>query len=333
MCSSEVMDDRSHLISEETLVELGAYHLDAARAAQADRQLGDAALLERNALLAGVDPKSYVDGLLNDRAKLVERLGGHRIMKDPGGFLTESSWMDGVLDAILKQLAEGWWLLKVPTIGEGPCEHPPQTDTTSGMIDTVWRGPGSVAYGGNLEQYSGRGAQDEEYWVCRWHYTVVFPPAPHDGLLSYRFGINARLTPYQPTAISGGLYAWINIGTTNNSALPIGNWKAVMPWPVAESLPLAPGTFPSFGRDVPVSGNVLVKEGQKAALGVVFGVVIGLAGGSTSLLSANTSFMTHKAEPYSLPADIGKIEYRFAPSWLAEVVKDTIDLDLERLFP
>lgn len=316
------------------LSSICSQQLDLARLASLDRALGDAAQLERHALLSGADTRAYVDDLLARREDLLSGLAGYQLRDSSGPRLVRPAWVERHLGDIASQLTSGWWNIRAPSVQQAVC-FAPGTPTTSGVLDAPYTAYGSVGIdtilpnmptrvGTPLAQNGGKGPGDEEAWLCSWKWTVVFEPAPADGYLSYRFQVDTTLTPYQASALSGGIYAWINTGTASEEGQELSHWREVMPWPVAAVVPHAQQAL-HLGRDVIISGWIPVKKNQRAKLGMVAGITVTLAGGQVKLISSDSSITTRRIGSSQIP-DIGQVEYRFDPDLFIQLIDDEISL-------
>jgi hypothetical protein len=148
---------------------------------------------------------------------------------------------------------------------------------------------------------------------------VVFPPAPSDGVVSFSFVVDCGVHIIQAPAHVGYLGTPVSMLTTSDAASqPLSNWTLVG-WPTNISLPQA--SYNSDGS-LPVSGAIAVKAGQKPAVALFCGVIVGLASGFCSFGVAQDSyFYTRLAsgqQPW--PIDYGFIEYCFNPTWWVDAV-------------
>lgn len=333
------MTDADQHISDENLSELGSYQLEVARLASLDRALGDTTGLHQHALLAGTEPRAYADELLGRREERLSALDGYRT-RDLSGLPVGPSWRQRDLDGVLDQLGNEWRQVQVPPMALVEA-HLPNAGTTDGFI-RPHHYPGGVGLDSvhslddpavkvePLVQRGGRGPLDEEHWWYTWQWTNVFEPAPADGFLSYRFEVGAYLSPYDVSALSGGIYAWIRVAGASDQGQALGHWREVKPWPVDAALPRnAPALH--TGRESEISGWIPVRQGQRAKLGLVAGVIIALAGGRLSLISHVSGISTHPVG-YSGIAGLGRIEYRFDSNLLGTLLDDELDLRTRR-FP
>ncbi len=333
------MTDADQHISDENLAELCSYQLEAARLASLDRTLGDTAGLPHHALLAGAEPRAYADELLGRREERLSALDGYRT-RDLSALPVGPSWRQRDLDGILDQLNNEWHQVQVPRMVLVAAKLP-NSATTDGFLrpdhhpggvslDTVHDLDDPQVKVRPLVQLGGRGPLDEEYWWYTWQWTNVFEPAPADGFLSYRFGAGAYLSAFDVSAASGGLYAWLRVASASDQADAFGQWREVKPWPVDTALPRNAFTVPA-GRESAISGWIPVRQGQRAKLSLLAGVIIGLAGGRLSLVSHVSGISTHPVG-YSGIAGQGRIEYRFDSMLLGKFVDDELDLRTKR-FP
>ncbi|BCJ76777.1 hypothetical protein CS0771_63210 [Catellatospora sp. IY07-71] len=332
------MTDADQHISAENLAELGSYQLEVARLASLDHALGDAPGLHRHALFAGAEPRAYADELLGRREERLSALDGYRT-RDLSGLPLGPSWRERDLDGILDQLAGDWHQVRVPRMVLVDT-HLPNAETTDGFLRPRPY-PGGVGLDSvhdldpaapvaPLAQRDGRGPLDEEHWWYTWQWTNVFEPAPADGFLSYRFEVGAHLSPYDVSALSGGLYAWIRVASASDQDDLLGQWRESKPWPVDVALPRNTHALHT-GRESAISGWIPVRQGQRAKLSLLAGVIVALAGGRLLLISHAAGITTHPVG-YSGIAGLGRIEYRFDSMLLGKLLDDELDLRTKR-FP
>jgi hypothetical protein len=309
------MDSNDGLITAE---DLGAVSKYERITAQVDR-------LDRLLVQRGVG--SISEDLLSRRVELLADLRG---LSPPYGPPPPDGW-DLVEVPVEAELGveRRWHTLYLPVMSQGIRETP-DTPGTDGAIDTWSLGPGTVIFGGDLRDDGLVNRAEEQWWVSNWHAAVKFPPAPESGVVSYRFQVHNGTTPYQASALSGSVRATITTGTTGDAAAPITNWSGGY-WPVDVALPFAPGQSRFLGGYVTISGRIPVAEGKRAALGVIFVVIISIATGQVLLLPTACDFMTMQL--YVAGGALGAIEYRFDPTWWRKASSDLANFDRIHPFP
>ncbi len=211
--------------------------------------------------------------------------------------------------------------IAVPIMAEGSSDTPGDPGT-SGEIDTIpfslWHG--QVDFGGHPIDTGKQNPKKEKLWSHHWNWTVVFPPAPSDGTISFNFALDCGTHIIQAPAHSGYVGTPVSLMTTSDAASePLSNWTLVG-WPTNISLPQA-----SFNSDttLPVSGTIAVKAGRSAALTLFCGAIVGIASGSCTFGVAQDSYfytrLSSGRQPW--PIDYGMIQYCFNPKWWIDAIK------------
>jgi hypothetical protein len=328
------MENDFGLIRSEDIAAAAAYHREAARLASLDQILADPAAIERHALLTGKARDASVASLVTERANSLTKLLD-QFVHTPTDRITDSpGWLGDVLDAIARQLAYGWWTLDVPGISPQGCLRRAAPGCSGELYPSIGAtANGITSFGGAVSYDRGAGPEDELYWECHWANIVLFPPAPKDGYLSYRFGIESRVLASFASALSGGIYTWVRYGSSSKSTVAPTKWKDSLA--VNVRLPLTPGTplpllAPAtpllFDHDVPISGHIQVQKGDEASVPFMAGIIVSLASGAVVLDPNGSWFGIHTPVPFTVPADLGKIEYRFDDSLVWELISDHLFL-------
>ncbi len=199
---------------------------------------------------------------------------------------------------------ESWLRRAAPLMTEGISEKP--GGGASGEIQTAALQPGGVAYGGKLVYGQ---TDNEKFWIHNWHCLVTFPAAPARSELQYRLGVTAIANLRQAQVSSGGVWAFVTIGTTADANTPITNWTGVG-FPVLATLP--PASTPYFTGEAPVSGRFSVGEGRTPAVGLILGAVVSVRGGEVDYLWGTFGVHRPVAAGVAPPFEAyGRVEYRF----------------------
>ena len=151
--------------------------------AQLDRLSQEIAVRRRQAADPSA-PNEYLQRLVEERAALLKRPPRAGIDID-----VVQQRLDGAVIK-LTDLLFPWSVLNLPYMTEGIYERPSTHDVT-GDLGTAGLYAGSIAYGGTLTQ-DGSGGPAERWWVHTWRNSAVFPAAPFNGRLYYRFAVDAE---------------------------------------------------------------------------------------------------------------------------------------------
>ncbi|MFZ1011461.1 MAG: hypothetical protein WAN65_31785 [Candidatus Sulfotelmatobacter sp.] len=266
----------------------------------------------------GETPEAYAKRLAGRRIELIRRLQKER---PPGGVIRAAKLPNVQLLRLVIAVGRLFGScneMDVPIMAEGP-SYTPGAPGTSGEIDTVpsslWHG--QVSYEGYLSNTDQQKPSPERLWSREWNWTVVFPPAPSDGVISFNFVVDCGVHVVQAPANVGYLGTPISMLTTSDAASqPLSNWTLVG-WPTNISLPQA-----SYKSDssLPVSGTIAVKAGRQAAVALFCGVIVGLEGGFCSFGPAPYSYFDTRLA-FGQPATYGFIDYCFNPTWWIDAVE------------
>src|ERR1700683_2558969 len=139
----------------------------------------------------GEATEAYAKRLAERRIELMQRLQKER---PPGGVVRAGQLPNLHL---LRHVSEVGKLccacnrIEVPIMAEGPSDTP-GVPGTSGEIDTVpfslWHG--QVDYEGSPSDTGQKNPNTEKLWGQGGNWTVVFPPAPSDGIISFDFVVD-----------------------------------------------------------------------------------------------------------------------------------------------
>jgi len=273
----------------------------------------------------GETPEAYVKGLAERRIELTRKLQKER---PPGEVLRATPSQDTYVDAntlrIVREIGKLFGScsqIALPMMAEGSNDTPGVLGT-SGEIETVpfSLAHGQVDFGGQPYDTGQQNPNTEKFWSHSWNWTVVFPPAPSDGVLSFDFAVDCGTHIINAPAHLGYVGTPMSLLTTSDAgSQPLSNWRLVG-WPTNISLPQASFDFDS---SVPVSGTIAVKEGRSAAVAFFCGAIVALASGFCSFGVAQDSYfytrLASSRQPW--PIDYGLIEYCFNPTWWIDAVR------------
>ncbi len=303
-----------NLVTEQISRQVNSIHL-----LQAELNL----ITERQRAPLGEMPESYAQRLAKRRMELTRQLLKEPLLRGqvlgttgepPGIYITKLASEIGRLFGSCNQIA-------VPIMAEGSSDTP-GVPGTSGEIETIpfslWHG--QVDFGGQPLDTGQQNPDTEKFWSHRWNWTVVFPPAPSDGTISFNFAVDCGTHIFQAPAHLGYVGTPVSLMTTSDAeSEPLSNWRLVG-WPTNISLPQA-----SFNSDttLPVSGTIAAKAGRSAALTLFCGAIVGLASGSCIFGIAQDSYfytrLSSGQQPW--PIDYGMIRYCFNPKWWIDAIR------------
>ena len=220
-----------------------------------------------------------------------------------------------------------WSVINLPFMYEGINESP-SVSGTSGGIETAGLYAGGLAYAGLLEDDNVSPPLTEKWWIHNWYNSVIFPAAPFNGRLFYRFTVDSECNIYRAPVFSGSVREFVTVGWTSDAAAsdPPTDWTT---WqsvglPVDQTLP---SNTLNLGGSIPVLGSIPVEEGKNAALGFIYGTIVSLASGYLQFLWGN--FGTRLTLPPATPVGYqayDKIEYRFEPAWWLSAIDERLQL-------
>jgi hypothetical protein len=279
-------------------------------------RLTDAQLRRATTLLAKRPAGEQAEQLRQQRAKLLNKATQHPIAT---ANINELRLL-GKLGAIAELLGL-WHVLSLPTMTEG-LDQTPGVPGTHGEIGTSGLYAGGCGYGGEPTDDGTTDPSMEKWWLHNWRCSAVFPAAPYDGLLLYRFTVESECHVYADPCDSGSLQEFVTIGRTANvgSQSPFDDPQIqTVGWPVDISLPYA-GSL-NFGGPTAVLGSIPVHAGDVAGLAFIYGTIVSVANGYIQFSWGN--FGTRRTLPQGQPSgasDFDKIEYRFEPDWWIQAV-------------
>ncbi|MDA4118451.1 MAG: hypothetical protein OK455_08930 [Thaumarchaeota archaeon] len=280
-------------------------------------------ITERQRAPLGEMSESYAQRLGERRIELTRKLQKERPQgrvlratqakgKPPDVYLTRLVSEIGRLFGSCSQIA-------VPIMAEGSSDTP-GVPGTSGEIDTISLWHGQVDFGGRPLDTGQQNPDTEKFWSHHWNWTVVFPPAPSDGTISFDFAVDCGIHIVQAPAHLGYVGTPVTLMTTSDAeSEPLSNLTLVG-WPTNISLPQT-----SFDSDttLPVSGTIAAKAGRSAAVALFCGAIVGMASGSCTFGVAPDSYfytrLSSGRQPW--PIDYGMIQYCFNPTWWIEAVR------------
>lgn len=321
----------SHLITDEVLQQVNAIHLMEAELTGLTARLNNWTPFKQQLEYSEENPKAYWQRLTERRTTLLQELRSKRQNAEEEAAETEappapvpirSSGAVPIRDIFIKQAFDIPKILQpcpsprsVPIMTDGISETP-GVEGTEGEIKSLDLGRGGLVYGGTLLDLGRREPLTEKFWVHNWRCVIRFPTAPELRRLWYRFSVSSEANINDVSVLSGSVRTFVTVGTTNDVNRPIRNWETVG-WPVDVTLPLSPPWLKSYSADVPVEGIIHPRKGQSAAIGLIFGVIVGVASGRVSFSWGN--FGTRRTKTTYGASDYGLIEYCFIPAWLEDV--------------
>jgi hypothetical protein len=276
---------------------------------------------------AGRKTDSEVEKLMARRTTLSQKL--RRELS--GASFSDSFRPEMVHESNLQRLADEishlvpWChTISVPVMAEG-INQTPGTPGTLGEIATAGLFSGGLGFGGTPEDDGVQAPNTEKWWIHNWNCQVEFPSASADGALSYRFTVDNNTNVYFAPANSGSVMTFVTLGTTSDTNQTISNWSTVG-WPTNIVLPQ---NFLATGGSVPVSGTISLKKGKKAAIGLIFGVIVSVASGYCQLMPTSNfgTRLTLSQGQQVGPSDYGKIEYCVNPHWWFEAIQARLRLE------
>jgi hypothetical protein len=262
----------------------------------------------------------YVDGLVKRRADLLQRTRPSAP--------TSSDVRASALESLVTNIGPfftPWTVANLPYMSEGISETP-GIGGTSGSIGTAGLFRGGLGFAaGDLNDDGTTDPYTEKWWIHTWTTSYVFPEAPRDGTIYYRFSVGTSCLVYHAPAYSGLIAEFVTVGNAadvdTQSPFDPGTSETVG-WPVWVTLP-HPDILFFDSVSVPVLGTIAVQAGKTAALGFIYGAIVGLASGYAQIPWA--SFGTRLTRPKGTTYDgevFDKIEYRFEPDWWIKAVME-----------
>jgi hypothetical protein len=302
------------LITPKVAQQLNAIHLMEAEVNLLSERLNNMTAFKLQLEHSGEESKVYLKQLMERRTELLQKLRAVR-----ASTIRTQRLIDVNLQNILPKLSDLlslWVVLPVPVMTEGISDTP-GVPGTSGEIGTAGLFQGGLGFGGMPEDDGTQDPYTEKWWIHNWDCSIVFPPAPQTGSLTYRFVVDNETHIYLDPVYSGSVRAFITVGTTSDVSQPIQNWNTVG-WPVNITLP---SSTLNFNNGVPITGEIAVEQGQVPAVGLIFGVIVSVASGYVQFLWGNFGTrLTLSAGQTVGPTDYGKIEYYYYPRWWIEAV-------------
>lgn len=268
----------------------------------------------------GVKVSDYIDGLVKQRAELLERV---RPIPTVGSRATR-------IDSLVSELSPfftSWKVGNLPPFSEG-LNDPPIVDGTSGGFKTASLPAGAVEFWGNPRDTGIINPHILKWWNHNWTCSYVFPAAPSTGTLHYRFSIETSWEAVLASALSGIVSASIVIGRTSDAETdsPLGyGAETELALPFLFTLPEISTNIHITQPLIEFSGAIEVQAGKEAAIGLICGIHAGLASGYVEMLGG--SMWTRLVAP-GQPSDYAirdQLEYVFEPDWWVHAVGQRFD--------
>jgi hypothetical protein len=217
-----------------------------------------------------------------------------------------------------------WQVLYLPYMYEGINETP-GISGTSGEVGTAGLYAGGLGFGCLCEDDGTTDPYTQKFWIHNWYNSAVLPPAPAAGRMYYRFTVDSDLEYFTAPVDSGSLGLFVTIGWTANVAEDPGlsdwtTWQTVG-WPINEPLPT---DNPSYGGSVSVLGSIPVDQGNSAAVGFIYGVIVSAASGLVRVIGDFGTRLTYPPAGEDDYLAYDKMEYRFEPTWWIEAIENRV---------
>lgn len=261
---------------------------------------------------------SYVDGLVKRRAELLQNVGPT--------FRGLRSGPVQSLVALLGPHFTPWVAVNLPYFAEG-IDQRPDTAGTSGSFATTALVPGGVEFEGTPQDAGTVNPSEPKWWVRNWTGSYVFPPAPFDGWLNYRFTTETSFGIFDAPVMLGQVSIFVTIGTTSDvqfhSPFDPGH-LATVGWPVLVTLPQSAPMLSFEQLPTPVAGSIQVQAGKVVAIGFVYGIVAGIASGRVVGIAGSMRTRLTLQPGEVGPTTFDTIEYRFEPDWWVRAVSDRL---------
>jgi hypothetical protein len=211
-----------------------------------------------------------------------------------------------------------WHNATFPYFGEGSIDTPDLEQAMwTGVIDTRYFRPGGVGFEGVVTK---RETEATAWWQHGWLGSYVFPAAPFDGRLFYRFEVRTRV--HVDRASPELLRFHIDVAARSDAFddSPL-EWNSVGS-PVAAPLQATPVDVDLTTR---VAGGIDVRTGVRSALVVSYGSVARVKTQHGYILFGGEmqAILTEISESES--PSIGSLRYRFEPEWWIQNTEAYID--------
>jgi hypothetical protein len=211
-----------------------------------------------------------------------------------------------------------WHNATFPYFGEGNFDTPDLDEAIwSGVIETRYFRPGGVGFDGVISK---RETESPAWWQHGWLGSYVFPAAPFDGRLFYRFEVRTRV--HVEIATPELLRFYIDVAARSDAFDDsLLEWNSVGS-PVAVPLQATPVDVDLTTR---VAGGIDVRTGVRSALVVSYDSVasVGAQYGYILFGGEMQAILTETSESES--PSIGSLRYRFEPEWWIQATEAYID--------
>jgi hypothetical protein len=262
----------------------------------------------------------FLDTLVKRRAELMNKKRLPFKARDLRAFPLDKLVM--ALGPFFSPWTQGIW----PYFSEG-IDQTPGAAGTSGKIYTQQLFPGGLGFSapdvtddGNV---SGGG-----WWIHNWTCSFVFPPAPFNGRLYYRFSVDTSCQIYNAPGNTGSIMEFVTVGATSDvlTLSPFDtNAVVVSGFPVNANLPSG-FQFIDAAR-FPVESYIAVQAGKSAAIGLICGAILNVADGYIQIGWGN--FGARLENPPLLGPDVyDKLEYRFESDLWIALISDHLNAHL-----
>jgi hypothetical protein len=264
----------------------------------------------------GQDPERFATDLAKQYSDLLS--------KQPKGRGPERPILSAKTASILDRLSDifGLWeRVQASNLTPVLVQTPPPAHT-SGAVGAVIS-PGALVLEGDIFNSS----PQEQFWVNTWQCAVPFPVTPSNfttpASLSYRFNLGASVAFYRQSVLSGSVAVYVTVAKTSDlNAQPIDfTHPASSDFAIFANLPV-PGVPPIIGGSVKVTGTIPLVPGKTPAIGILIGVIFGVAQGEVLIIPGEYSIVDFAPPGATSFADAGKVEFRRdQPFWVEAVAK------------
>ena len=217
-----------------------------------------------------------------------------------------------------------WQSILAPNATVALVQTPNSPDAGGSIGADIYQG--DVALGGEVFN---SGTQ-EQWWINTWQYMVSFPTTP-SGLvspasLSYRFNASTALNLYRQDVVSGSVYVYATVATTNdliNHPVDFNNYTS-SDFLINSTLPVS-AVPPLISGSASISGAIPLVPGRTPAIGIIVGLIVSVADGTVQILPGEYSDISIAPPDATMASELGKIEYRFDPPFWVDAVAKMID--------
>lgn len=262
----------------------------------------------------------YLDSLTKRRAELLKKKRLAFKARDLRAFPLDNLVV--ALGPFFTPWTQGIW----PYFSEG-IDQTPGVAGTNGQIYTQQLFPGGLGFSAPDVTDDGK-VLGGGWWIHNWTCSYVFPPAPFNGRLYYRFAVDTSCQIYDAPGNSGSIMEFVTVGATSDvlTLSPFDSGAVVVSgFPVNVSLPSGFQFIDT--ASFPVESYIAVESGKTGAIGLICGVILNVADGYIEIGWGN--FGARLETPPSLGPDAyDKLEYRFESDLWIALISDHLNARL-----